>query len=515
MKASIAALVLGAHLCSLVAAGLDRGIIYVQPSYHFASTLDLDLAVLRTDLDAIASAGFVNVGLRTSWGEIMSKWDGETGKATWNDESCATLAAVAVECAKRKLRLIFNTHLRDTVPEGVEGAYFVNHTAPDSRGVVPRPYWTSTFVDHMVRDSYREPMVLFHTKFAQCLRASPTVPRFWKHSFESAYVFPQTMTNAQVTATAPAANEKFRLWAADTNPDIAHWAQRWNEGDYLRNFSQITIPHQTQHALSAAKFGDFWRFWLLGVLKQGKYGLSIGNIFGGLADGAGESYVPGLAFKHWKPKNFEDPAVTDLAMAELKEAFDLPINATALGYYVNDAPSLAAEPASFQAYVRSVKAVAPPALPVIIWETGASTWNLTESQQASWATMMMATSEAEGVAGFNWWQFIDWAPTPSQQPCTQQCGAPPCNTQCQLLHFGAHTLDGKPKAVWDVLKSPASSTESEEGGKCGAKCNGPADCDPSGYDYCNTCTGGICCCDVRKWQPKCPDNAPSCPTKED
>ena len=60
----------------------------------------------------------------------------------------------------------------------------------------------------------------------------------------------------------------------------------------------ITLPHKTEHAMSKAKFGDFWRFWLLGVLKQGTYGMSIGDIYGGLAAGSGTSYVPGLAFKH-------------------------------------------------------------------------------------------------------------------------------------------------------------------------------------------------------------------------
>jgi hypothetical protein len=113
------------------------------------------------------------------------------------------------------------------------------------------------------------------------------------------------MTNAEIEHTAPAATAKFRQWAQDTNADIGHWAQRWNESLYLQNFSMITIPHKTQHPMSAAKFGDFWRFWLLGVLKQGKYGLSVGEIYGGLAEGAGESYVPGLAFKHWRPGNFE------------------------------------------------------------------------------------------------------------------------------------------------------------------------------------------------------------------
>ena len=117
----------------------------------------------------------------------------------------------------------------------------------------------------------------------------------------------------------------------------------------------------------------------------------------------------------------------------MKEAFDLPINATAMGYYVNDPASLETEPTAFTNYIQDVKSVAPPGLPLIVWETGASTRNLTEAQQAKWATLMMQTVAKEGVKGFNWWQFIDWAPTPSQ-PCKG-------DTQCQLLHFGAHHLD--------------------------------------------------------------------------
>ena len=172
--------------------------------------------------------------------------------------------------------------------------------------------------------------------------------------------------------------------------------------------------------------------------------MSIGDIYSGLAEGAGASYVPGLAFKHWKPTNLH--SLTDLTTAELKAAFDLPINATALGYYVTDPASLEKEPAAFTAYVKSVKSVAPTALPLIVWETGASTRNMSEAQQAHWATLMMGVARIEGVAGFNWWQYIDWAPTPGR-PCKGV-------TQCQLLRFGARNLDGSPKKVWSVLKSP-------------------------------------------------------------
>jgi hypothetical protein len=128
----------------------------------------------------------------------------------------------------------------------------------------------------------------------------------------------------------------------------------------------------------------------------------------------------------------------------VKEAFDLPINATAMGYYVNDPASLETEPTAFTNYIQDVKSVAPPGLPLIVWETGASTRNLTEAQQANWATLMMQT------------------PTPSQ-PCKG-------DTQCQLLHFGAHHLDGSPKEVWSVLKAaPPLVSESAEGLKRSAQ----------------------------------------------
>ena len=61
-----------------------------------------------------------------------------------------------------------------------------------------------------------------------------------------------------------------------------------------------------------------------------------------------QAYDPGVAFKHWKPQNLFGS--TDMSHAEVVSAFDLPINATALGYYVNDPTALAAEPAKFAAY---------------------------------------------------------------------------------------------------------------------------------------------------------------------
>ena len=87
-------------------------------------------------------------------------------------------------------------------------------------------------------------------------------------------------------------------------------------------------------------------------------------------------------------------------------------------------------------------APAPLTKSLIIWETGASTLNLTEAQQAQWAKQMMKTACSEGIAGFNWWEYIDWA-----KP-THAC---PTLTQCQQEHFGAHFVDGTPKAVWSVL----------------------------------------------------------------
>lgn len=52
-----------------------------------------------------------------------------------------------------------------------------------------------------------------------------------------------------------------------------------------------------------------------------------------LRNGAGGDYEPLLGFKHWRAANFF--SLTDMTVGELKSAFDLPINATALGFYCN------------------------------------------------------------------------------------------------------------------------------------------------------------------------------------
>ena len=56
---------------------------------------------------------------------------------------------------------------------------------------------------------------------------------------------------------------------------------------------------------------------------------------------------------------------------------------------------------------------------------------------------MMQTVSAKGVAGFNWWQWIDWAPVPNH-PCAN-------TVNCELYHFGAHNLDGSPKEAWKTV----------------------------------------------------------------
>ena len=135
------------------------------------------------------------------------------------------------------------------------------------------------------------------------------------------------------------------------------------------------------------------------------------QIVSALHFGAQGVYEPQLAYKHWKPENFV--SATDLSVSEIRSFFDLPINATALGYYVNDKAALAQEPASFQTYIQTVKQFAPSDKPLMDWETGASTYNLTESEQVKWALDMMQVAEEEGLLGFNWWQWIDWAPRAS------------------------------------------------------------------------------------------------------
>ena len=101
---------------------------------------------------------------------------------------------------------------------------------------------------------------------------------------------------------------------------------------------------------------------------------------------------------------------------------------------MNDRPTLAQEPAAFGTYIDSVRAVAPPSLPVIVWETGGSTFNLTLAEQSSWAMMMLTTAKNKGVDGFNWWQFVD---------CESHAHAGVAAHPVVCISFASHTVPSR------------------------------------------------------------------------
>ena len=402
----------------------ERGIVYEQRSYFWINTRDMDVTVAERDFQAVAAKGFKNAGLRVSWGDVMMKWDPATSTPTYNESYCTKLAQLAGIAEKNGMRLIFNVHLKENVPEGTPGAVWkAGYT--DIYGVNHRGAWR-VGNDMMVREEYRHPVILFHSKFAACLRGHGNGVLYWKHAFESCYLFPQKENPKDV----PTANSEFAAWAKANNSDLSHWSQRWNET--LTSWDAIVIPHG---ASPKSKYGDYFRFWLLGVLKTGQYGLSIGEIMTALIEGAGGDYQPQLGFKHWKPSNFHNLA--DITAAELREAYDLPINVTALGYYVNDKSQLQQEPKLFNEYVDDVKSLAPSHLPILVWETGSSTFQLSEDDQVEWAKLVNTAAHDFGLLGFNWWEFIDWAPPQGNYTDNIQ------------YHFGVHYANYTTKKVWD------------------------------------------------------------------
>lgn len=126
-----------------------------------------------------------------------------------------------------------------------------------------------------------------------------------------------------------------------------------------------------------------------------------------LQKGAGGAYEPQLGFKHWKATNFI--ATTDLTPAELRSAYDLPINVTALGMYCSGGdpllpstciPSGNTTQGDLEKYVSLTKQFAPPRLPILIWETGSSTRLLPEEEQIVWAALVEATCKKYSLLGY-------------------------------------------------------------------------------------------------------------------
>lgn len=67
---------------------------------------------------------------------------------------CAALGAIAEAVTAKGIKLIFNTHLLDTVPQGIDGAYFVEGGGPDVFNVSGgdgKGVWRSRYKDVMVR----------------------------------------------------------------------------------------------------------------------------------------------------------------------------------------------------------------------------------------------------------------------------------------------------------------------------------------------------------------------------
>lgn len=417
-------------LAAARAGGFEKGVIYQQPSYYYTNTLLLDEDAAAADFRVLAAAGTSNVGLRVSIGDLISAYDYETNVATYDEAICAKLARLAGLAASNGMRLIFNTHLSEKVPNGTAGAVY-HKPFVDERGVTHGGRYAVGH-DIMVRDDLRPLILDFHTKFASCVapQAKDGI-KYWKHSFESCYLFP-----APAAAMSAIAAKKFSDWARANNSDLSHWQTRWHMPN-LTSWSDIVPPTNEGNKPFVS---DYWRFWLLGVLRSGDYGLSIGEIMAALQHGAKsnpqDAFQPLLGFKHWKPHNFVQD--TDLTESELRLAYDLPINVTAMGYYVNTPSQLALEPAGINSYINLTKYYAPAELPVLMWETGASTLNMSLSQQAQWASLMQHAASQGGLEGYNWWQFIDWSP---------QVDVP----DKQQFHFGAHFVNGTAKPAWKVL----------------------------------------------------------------
>eukprot|EP00039_Didymoeca_costata_P010037 m.134121 g.134121 ORF g.134121 m.134121 type:complete len:455 (+) comp14689_c0_seq1:46-1410(+) len=426
---------------------LLRGVIYVQPSYHYTNTLQMSLSQADSDFQKIGADGkqFVHLGLRVSWGDLMTHWNGTTSTPTWNETNCKRLGELEQLAGKHGMKLIFNCHLKEHVPTGISGILLAPNST-DTANVTSGGIYHSAFDDLIVHDEVREPIIKFHEKFASCMSPGKNVA-YWKHAFESMYLFP---TSSKTNTTA--ATNKFTQWAQKTNNSLSHWASRW--GKSLTSWDDLSLPNASDKG-NKAFLGDYWRFWLLGVLKSGEYGLSVGEIMAALQRGSGEAYQPTLGFKHWKAGNFM--SLTDMTHEELIAAYDLPINLTALGMYCNGVdptlppntactPSTEAAKIALETYINDTKAVAPTNLPILIWETGASTRLQGESEQVAWASLVENMCVKHNILGYNWWQYVDWLPALKDLKN---------HINKDLCHFGMHYANGTAKAVWNYFPRPS------------------------------------------------------------
>tara|TARA_Y100000310_G_scaffold321043_1_gene378142 strand:- start:3988 stop:5697 length:1710 start_codon:yes stop_codon:yes gene_type:complete len=421
-------------LITIVGAGLpefSKGIVYTQPSYYHSNFDQLDMVVLEDDFEEFSSR-FDVVGIWIDWGDIMTSWDSQTKTATYNGMFEEKLQNIVDLADFYGLSVIFNIKSSTfSVPEGIQDTKWINSFVDE--GGIMHPGYLGHSWDILTDENKKEAYLVFHEELGRIMKDKPNI-LYYKHAFESLYIkFPWGRDT-------PKNVEMWQKFLQDKNPDLSYWNTRWDENyaDW-ESVELVASDHSSwdgywnqkgeePYKSSKEKWGDYYRFLLLGIHKDGDYGLSLSEIEDALQKYDTDAI---LAFKNFKPSRFKWES--DLTDAELADIFSFG-SVIPLGYYPKDSTDIGGQ--GLIDYINDVKALT--SKPIIIWESGVSTYEFTEEEQKTWIENLDAISKQEGLIGYNIWMHQDSYP---------KIGV----SQGKEDLFGLKDEGGNPKPAWNVL----------------------------------------------------------------
>lgn len=278
-----------------------KGIIYYQPkASHQFFLRNLDLSIVRRDLQKFKKTGFNTIGIDVSWGELIAEVDPKnnyTPTRFHNDriEKLKKLAQIAQE----------------------EGVYL--YVSPGIQNLpmqVPSKDYAPSFDKHgnfypafngyLIRNWQVDPAI--NQGFLTYLEFTGKILKPYKNVLCYALYFELMEQQFPWCHEDPLLIKAWQKYLKDKNPKIKYWNKRWDEN--YKSFKEISLPYRDRsywkiyydkvleidpiesHPLM---WRDCYDFMMVAIGWDGKYGMSFKQMSSAIRKGDPDALVA------WKP----------------------------------------------------------------------------------------------------------------------------------------------------------------------------------------------------------------------
>jgi hypothetical protein len=410
-----------------------KGAIYYQPqAAHHYFLERLDLARVPADLAQLKAIGFNTLGIDVGWGELVAEADPANHylPTRLHQDRIDKLTAFASLAREAGFFLYISPGVQIVPPQIPAKEFPACH---DDSGA-PHAAFKGYYVNNWLVD----PEV--NLGFEAYLRLMGEILRPFDNVVGYALYFEMMELQFPWVREEPLLQARWRDYLRDRNPDLNFWNQRWGgEDGHYASFDEIQLPMRVRdywtnyyeqkkiqpRESSPAMWRDCFDFLIVGIGRDGRYGLSFPRIAAAIRAGD-----PG-ALLIWKAQDpiryawelgyleeWKAGRMPPEAQAIVDTAYDYPgIDMIAIDGYPNPMADPAARERELSfapnaertdALIASIGLIASIKHPVFCQEFGIDGYQWTQQERARYLVNALKYYQSHGFLGYNLWQNIDY-----------------------------------------------------------------------------------------------------------